>query len=408
MGLPLTQEIRTGRTMGDFVPYGEAAIAEAEAPPARSLTTLVREERCVECPWPETCAADRTCWEEESAAGERDQGLELLKRMAAGEAAREPDRSPWTQERIIAAVRAHVLEHGEPPRANDWRAADPDGLRPTQNTVAHYFGSWNDAITAAGERPRQRGGPRRWTKDTTIAALQAWADEHGTPPKSVEWQRVGDDHPNVVMVAKLFGSWSNGVEAAGFERPRQGQQRLTAGARAIAQELEPGEAIHDDAPSEPQVRQEPPRVWAVKVPDTGLRYRTPDEAFVAAEQIEYDGEQVADRARNVGDDDRAEKAWDAAHELAEKVRVAARVASGEPEPEVEKNSPNEQAAKSTSSAFAVRTELRFAGLSLIGAARDFLDALEAELTGVTDASSTTPPTCGPTTRRLSRPGGNAS
>jgi hypothetical protein len=65
MGLPLTQEIRTGRTMGDFVVYGEAAVVAPEPLPERSLTTLVREERCAECRWPETCATDRTCWEDE-------------------------------------------------------------------------------------------------------------------------------------------------------------------------------------------------------------------------------------------------------------------------------------------------------------------------------------------------------
>jgi hypothetical protein len=70
--LPLTQESHTGRTMGDFVIYGEAAVVAPEPPPARSLTTLVREERCAECPWPETCAADRTCWEAERTTAESD------------------------------------------------------------------------------------------------------------------------------------------------------------------------------------------------------------------------------------------------------------------------------------------------------------------------------------------------
>ena len=318
------------------------------------------------------CRRDRVCWREVKA-----------------EVAEE---RTWTESRVLALIREHVAEHGEPPRCNEWERRDPDSLRPTSSTVARVFGSWNEAIAAAGVEPRPHGGAileqirgrESWTREGIIVAIQAWAAEHGAPPKSVEWQRIGRNrsHPNVVRVAAVFGSWAAGIEAAGFERPRQGRKRLSTQAAAIATEIEskqpelsmPERPEPSDA-SVHQERQQPPVVWAVKVPDTGLRYRTPDEAYVAADEIEYDGEQVAERARGAGNDDKAEQAWDAAHELAEKVRAAARAAAGEPEPEPEE-------APETAQKVAQEVEppdLRTAALGVIGALRTLLDAAEASL-----------------------------
>lgn len=66
------------------------------------------------------------------------------------------------------------------------------------------------------------GHGRRWTRASIIVAMWLWATEHeGVPPRVEEWRLAGD-HPNYKTVRRLWGSWPDAVEAAGFERPRVG------------------------------------------------------------------------------------------------------------------------------------------------------------------------------------------
>lgn len=78
----------------------------------------------------------------------------------------------WTRDAVITAVRAWADEHGGiPPGAEDWNPqqaiaqgrpekADKfyeDDAWPLTGTVQRVFGSWNDAIRAAGFDPRRPG-----------------------------------------------------------------------------------------------------------------------------------------------------------------------------------------------------------------------------------------------------------
>jgi hypothetical protein len=87
-------------------------------------------------------------------------------------------RSPngfWTRERIAEAIRLWSERYGEPPSACDWNSAlayknkDARYLGhawPRLATVQTKFGSWNDALAAAGFEPRGIGvhGPWKWAK----------------------------------------------------------------------------------------------------------------------------------------------------------------------------------------------------------------------------------------------------
>jgi len=76
-----------------------------------------------------------------------------------------------------------------------------------------------------------------WTREALIAAIQRWAQEHGEPPAVADWnptvaRRMNDperaaragrrqerqtaEWPHPISVIRRFGSWSNGLEAAGF------------------------------------------------------------------------------------------------------------------------------------------------------------------------------------------------
>lgn len=63
----------------------------------------------------------------------------------------------WDHNSILAAIRRWVAEHGEPPRSLQWMTST-DG-NPSRVTVAHWFGSWNAGIAAAGFTPREQGFP---------------------------------------------------------------------------------------------------------------------------------------------------------------------------------------------------------------------------------------------------------
>lgn len=72
-----------------------------------------------------------------------------------------PGENWWTREKIIAACRRWVAEHGDVPGMNDWSHAAAE--YPSAHTAAYYFGTWNAMIEAAGFAPRRPGqrGPSR-------------------------------------------------------------------------------------------------------------------------------------------------------------------------------------------------------------------------------------------------------
>lgn len=61
----------------------------------------------------------------------------------------------WTPEEIIALIQQETHEQGLPPALAEWRGRSEE--RPDPREVAAIFGSWNDAIIAAGFVPRPRG-----------------------------------------------------------------------------------------------------------------------------------------------------------------------------------------------------------------------------------------------------------
>jgi hypothetical protein len=64
----------------------------------------------------------------------------------------------------------------------------------------------------------------RWSRETTLAALHAWAESRGRPPSLEQWRRASPAHPSAATVRRLFGTWNAAVEAAGFEARRPGRR----------------------------------------------------------------------------------------------------------------------------------------------------------------------------------------
>jgi hypothetical protein len=56
----------------------------------------------------------------------------------------------WTGDRIVAGIQAWAARTGEPPSASAWLADASPATRPTAQRVIRVFGSWSEAIAAAG------------------------------------------------------------------------------------------------------------------------------------------------------------------------------------------------------------------------------------------------------------------
>jgi hypothetical protein len=58
--------------------------------------------------------------------------------------------STWTRDAIISAFQRYAAETGSPPLCADWQTADRPDYAPSAGPVFRLFGSWNEAMQAAG------------------------------------------------------------------------------------------------------------------------------------------------------------------------------------------------------------------------------------------------------------------
>lgn len=127
---------------------------------------------------------------------------------------------------------------------------DPDGSKESARKKK-YGGTCADCGGRTSVRREGGGAHRRcqkcvnkspdrlyWTKEKIIEAIQLFAKEKGRPPTSKEWLIYKGDKrdkrfPNTPTVQIRFGSWSNGIEAAGFPRPIIGQYQVSSRQEAV-------------------------------------------------------------------------------------------------------------------------------------------------------------------------------
>jgi hypothetical protein len=87
----------------------------------------------------------------------------------------------------------------------------------------HRSSAHPDKVNGASARDLAKSGPRTWTREEIIEAIQRWAREHdGKPPTSTMWMKSKPGYPQVSTVINRFGSWSKGIAAAEFEKPTRG------------------------------------------------------------------------------------------------------------------------------------------------------------------------------------------
>lgn len=92
---------------------------------------------------------------------------------------------------------------------------------------ARWFDPEPEALAAEPPTPKSRAvivRRRKWSNDQIIDLIRAWADEHGDPPSARDFWRL-DDYPSHNVVIRRFGSWSNGIRAAGLDPRSRGQRK---------------------------------------------------------------------------------------------------------------------------------------------------------------------------------------
>jgi len=116
----------------------------------------------------------------------------------------------YSDEDLLATLRELAADLGEPPARSDLQSRDD---LPSKSTYRDRFGSWNDALQAAGLDPNQPGAYSRFE---LLQAIDETASEVGGRPTRQDVQ----NHAEIseAPFRREFGSWSAAVETAGYSR----------------------------------------------------------------------------------------------------------------------------------------------------------------------------------------------
>lgn len=129
---------------------------------------------------------------------------------ASVDAGRRPRRpASWSDDEILAALRAWAIRHGRAPNSYEWKPGSPD--RPSSICVRRRFGSWDRALKRAGLKPNGRRQGRYWTEEEIVLALRAWASRHGRAPRSQDWRTAARAHPCARSVWERYGRSRQGL-----------------------------------------------------------------------------------------------------------------------------------------------------------------------------------------------------
>lgn len=117
-----------------------------------------------------------------------------------------PDRRERSREALLADIEQAADDLGRPPtrrEMSEYTEFDPI-------TYRNRFGSWNQALKAAGldSRPAQE----RVSDDELLAELQHLASDLEKPPTTTDMEQKGEFSSGTYY--KRFDSWSDALEAA--------------------------------------------------------------------------------------------------------------------------------------------------------------------------------------------------
>ncbi|WP_348613010.1 homing endonuclease associated repeat-containing protein [Halobaculum rarum] len=136
---------------------------------------------------------------------------------------------PYSDADLIEDIRAVAAEVGEKPTLNDYREHGTAAV----TTIYDRFGSWQDALDAAGYEPREPDSAV--TDEELLEELDRVADDLGERPTATDMNDHGAYWASTYR--RAFGSWNNALEAAGIDSsPSQDRQPVSD--EALLEELE--------------------------------------------------------------------------------------------------------------------------------------------------------------------------
>ena len=165
-----------------------------------------------------------------------------LEREHLFEEAQHLKRLGWGYTRIAARL--------EVPRSTVIRWVNPASAERQRITARRRKESYRGTCRVCGASTNGGNGPgtasdlcwhcrpnehRTWTREAVIAAIQAWAAEHGRPPGARDWLHADPDgrwpaasgiYRTVSNPTALFSRWAEAIEVAGFARPRCGRTAI--------------------------------------------------------------------------------------------------------------------------------------------------------------------------------------
>lgn len=122
----------------------------------------------------------------------------------------------WTKTELVRSLRRVACEQGAAPTVKE--AETLDGCSP--RAARRLFGTWNDALRAAGLTPRLRS---RVPTEELLAEIESLAEKLGRPPRWADNRREG--RFSVTTYQKRFGSWVKTLQAAGYDPKYASQER---------------------------------------------------------------------------------------------------------------------------------------------------------------------------------------
>jgi len=128
----------------------------------------------------------------------------------------------YTEEELVAYLHDRI-DGDTPPAAQEWKQADHN---PSYNAYLRCFGSWDDALNAAGyDAPKrwQDGDYEDYSRDELIEWIDAFVHEFGIVPAYNDFCDPTWPGPHNTTYERRFGSWTEAIQAAGYT-PRSEQE----------------------------------------------------------------------------------------------------------------------------------------------------------------------------------------